>query len=192
MPHSNFGDQKWVSHRATQASHPGFHILQDNLANILALLLKSFSAIKSQVLELRTWNSELRTQNSELGMLHSNFGGQKWVSHRATQALHPRFHILQDNLANILALLLRIFSAIKSWVPELRTRNSELGMLHSNFGGQKWVSRRATQASHPGFHILQDNLRAVKDHVKRAPAALFSKIPTLVGHLTWTVLTELC
>ncbi|KAG1782249.1 hypothetical protein EV702DRAFT_1041136 [Suillus placidus] len=99
---------------------------------------------------------------------------------RATQASHPGFHILQDNLANILASLLMSFSAIKSRVPGPGTWNS------------KWVSHRATQASHPGFHILQDNLRAVKDHVKRAPATLFSKIPTLVGHLTWTVLTELC
>ncbi|KAG1811059.1 hypothetical protein EV424DRAFT_1349769 [Suillus variegatus] len=45
------------------------------------------------------------------------------------------------------------------------TRNSE------NFGGRKWVSHKATQASHPGFHILQDNLCTIKGHVKRSPAA---------------------
>jgi flagellar biosynthesis component FlhA len=54
----------------------------------------------------------------------------------------------------------------------VETQVSELSMLHSNFGGQNlWLaSHRATQASHTGFHILQDNSSTIKVHVKRAPA----------------------
>ncbi|KIK32077.1 hypothetical protein CY34DRAFT_19313 [Suillus luteus UH-Slu-Lm8-n1] len=62
----------------------------------------------------------------------------------------------------------------------------ELGMLHLNFGGWTWVSYRATQVLHSKFHILQDNLSVIKGHVKRAPAALFQRISTLVPDLgTW-------
>jgi hypothetical protein len=55
----------------------------------------------------------------------------------------------------------------------VKTRVSELGMLHSNFSGRnlRLASCRATQASHAGFHMLQDNSSAIEVHVKRAPAA---------------------
>jgi hypothetical protein len=67
-----------------------------------------------------------------------------------------------------------------------------LSTVDSHFGGRNLASRRATQASHPGFHILQDNLSTIRGHVKRAPAALFRNISTSVGHLTRKVLTKLC
>ncbi|KAG2369565.1 hypothetical protein BDR07DRAFT_1371135 [Suillus spraguei] len=100
----------------------------------------------------------LGTQNSELGKLHLIFGGHNWVSCRATQASHPAFHILQDNLSAIKAI-----SRDHLLLPELgvgtgcliltelcvETRVLELGT---------W----AIQASHPAFHILQDNLSAIK------------------------------
>ncbi|KAG2358858.1 hypothetical protein BDR07DRAFT_1379133 [Suillus spraguei] len=62
----------------------------------------------------------------------------------ATQASHPAFHILQDNLSAIKAI-----SRDHLLLPEL---------------GQH-------TASHPSFHILQDNLSAIKGHFKTAPAA---------------------
>jgi hypothetical protein len=67
-----------------------------------------------------------------------------------------------------------------------------LSTVDSHFGGRNLASRRATQASHRGFHILQDNLSTIRGHVKRAPAALFRNISTSVGHLTRKVLTKLC
>ena len=45
-----------------------------------------------------------------------------------------------------------------SRLPELGTRNSELGMLDWNSGGRNLASHRATQASHAGIRVLQDNL----------------------------------
>ncbi|KAG1800743.1 uncharacterized protein HD556DRAFT_1304758 [Suillus plorans] len=50
--------------------------------------------------------------------------------------------------------------------------NSEIGTVDPNLGGRNLASRRATQASHPGFQILQDNLCTIKGHVRRSPAAL--------------------
>ncbi|KAG2737725.1 hypothetical protein P692DRAFT_20761060 [Suillus brevipes Sb2] len=58
------------------------------------------------------------------------------------------------------------------------TRVSKLGTLFLNFGSLNFTSCRATQASHPGFHILQDNLSVVKVHVKRAPAAAGTRYPS--------------
>ena len=40
--------------------------------------------------------------------------------------------------------------------------------------------------------MFQIRRRNIPGNVKRAPAALFKRISTLVGHLTWKVLTELC
>jgi hypothetical protein len=67
----------------------------------------------------------------------------------------------------------------------------ELGMLDWNLGGRNLASHRATQASHAGICVLQDNLTTIQGNVKRAPAALFKRISTLVGRLTRKVLTEL-
>ena len=141
------------------------------------------------------------TRNSELGTVDSNVGGQNLASRRATQASHPGFNVLQDNLSAIkghvktapAALFKQIstsdihLSSPGSRNSELGPRHSEVGMLHSNFGGRKWVSHREMQVSHPGVNVLQVNLSTIKGHVKRAPA-LFRKISTLVGHLTRQVL----
>ena len=54
------------------------------------------------------------------------------------------------------------------------SRTSELGMLDWNFGGRNLASRRATQASHAGIRVLQDNLTTILSNVNRAPAALFN------------------
>ncbi|KAG1733253.1 hypothetical protein EDD22DRAFT_955880 [Suillus occidentalis] len=56
-------------------------------------------------------------------------------------------------------------------------------MVDSNFGGWNLASCRATQALHPGFNVLQDNLSTIKGHVKTAPAALFKQISTSDIHL---------
>ena len=46
-----------------------------------------------------------------------------------------------------------------------------LSMVDPKVGNRNLASRTATQASHLGFQILQDNLCTIKGHVRRSPAA---------------------
>ncbi|KAG2134703.1 hypothetical protein BD769DRAFT_1665149 [Suillus cothurnatus] len=99
---------------------------------------------------------------------------QIWSPEFDTQVLAIEFHshIPQHKLCNL------VFTFYQTNKTTLKSMSREhllllkLSMLHSNFGGQNlWLaSHRATQASHTGFHILQDNSSTIKVHVKRAPA----------------------
>jgi hypothetical protein len=46
-----------------------------------------------------------------------------------------------------------------------------LSTVDPKVGNRNLASHRVTQASHPGFQILQDNLCTIKGHVRRSPAA---------------------
>ncbi|KAG2357287.1 hypothetical protein BDR07DRAFT_1380203 [Suillus spraguei] len=106
----------------------------------------------------------LGTQNSELGHFKRSLAAPgTW----ATQASHPAFYILQDNLSAIKAI-----SRDHLLLPELGVRTGCLILTELCVETRVSELRTwATQASHPGFHILQDNLSAIKGHVKTAPAA---------------------
>jgi hypothetical protein len=72
------------------------HIPQHKLCNLV------FTFYQTHKEKLKSMSRE-HLLLLKLGMLHSNFGGQnlRLASHRATQASHASFHILQDNSSTI-------------------------------------------------------------------------------------------